>query len=105
MRAIDSAAIEQHLRENGKIVGGREQARVPGYAAHKAGSRIVHDAPEHRSAGAMLVLRGGNARAERCGGREQSVLHAQRPEDVLRAVDVQRSRRKRGAQFPPRSQN
>ena len=60
----------------------------------------MHDAPKHRPAAAVLVLRGGNARAERGGGLEQSVFHAQRLEDVLRAVDVQRLAGNAAHNFP-----
>ena len=81
------AARQHHLRELGEVVGGGEHAGLARDAAHAIGERIVDVAPAQL--GALEVGR-GDAVLQRSRRQEGGVAHAERLEDVLGAVDLQR---------------
>ena len=81
------AAGQHHLRELGEVVGGGEHAGLARDAAHAVGERIVDVAPAQLGA---LEIRRCDAVLERGRRQEGGVAHAERLEDVLGGVDVER---------------
>ena len=84
----DLVAAQHIFCEFGKIVGCREEAGVAGDSAHAARGGIVDDAAQHFAI--LIVLRGRYARRPLCGRKKACVFHAERREDVLAGVLVER---------------
>ena len=80
------AAGQHHLRELREIVGGGESAGMARNAAHAIGDRILDLAPAQFAAFDV----GRRDAVPRCGRPEGGVAHAERLEDVLGGVGVQR---------------
>src|SRR5581483_7185384 len=76
------AAVEDHLGEHGEVGRGAEQTGMTGHAAQGVRVLVVHLTAE-RVATWWSDLGGGNAVAERVGGAEERVRHAERLEDAL----------------------
>ncbi len=81
--------VQHRLRELRQVVRGREHSGVSSHSAHGSRRGIVHDPPQHGS-GTLVVLGGSNARGpglrriERCHG------HAERAEDKVLRVLIER---------------
>ena len=91
------AVVEQHAAEDRQVGRGAEQPRVAGDAVHPPRGRIVNDAPQHLAAWAVArvavrraALRRRDPRDQRRRRIEHRVFHAERLEDVLLGVLVER---------------
>ena len=90
--AVELAAVEQHLAEAHVVGGGRGQAAAAG--EELGGLEVVGAAAEALRA-RPACRRGCSCRPARTGGLfgrhpERGVLHAERPEDALLQVLVER---------------
>jgi hypothetical protein len=81
------AACQHHLGEPGEVFGRGECAGMACHPAHAIGDGILHLAPAQLAA---LDVGGRDAIPERGRGQERRVAHAERLEDVLGRVHVQR---------------
>ena len=85
--ALNLAAIDEHLGQEGQVVGRGKDAGITGYPAHAVGGGIGHYAPAQT---APLIVGGGDAGFQGRRRQERRVLHAQGLEDLTFAEDVQR---------------
>ena len=81
------AAIDEHLGQEGQVVGRGKDAGITGHAAHAIRGGIGHHAPAQP---APLVVGGGDAGFQGRGRQKRRVLHAQGLEDLTFAENVQR---------------
>ncbi len=85
--ALNLAAMDEHLGQEGQVVGRGKDAGMTGHPAHAIRSGIGHHAPAQP---APLVVGGGDAGFQGRRRQERRVLHAQGLEDLTFAEDVQR---------------
>ena len=86
--ASQRALVQHHFTEPCQVIGGRKHSRVPCYAAHEARRVIVHHAAQHVPI--LQPLGGRYARAQRRRRIEHRLFHAQRSEDAIARVLVER---------------
>jgi hypothetical protein len=89
-RIQDALVAQQRLGETGQVVGRAEQSGMACDAAHASGGRVVHDAPQLRARQALGRRDAWNQSGRRSKAR---VEHAQRRQDALPDVAVQRHSR------------
>src|SRR5208337_1281496 len=81
------AAVQEHLNEDGQVVGGGKDPGMPGHPAHPISSGVLHFTPAQA---AGLYVAGGNLLLLALRRPEGGVLEAQGPKDLLGAVYIQR---------------
>ncbi len=79
--ALKRALVQDHLTQNGQIVGGGEDPGIAGHPAQSIGRGVLHRAPAH--------IRGRDAIFQGRTGQKSGVAHAQRAKNLLGAIDVQ----------------
>ena len=85
--ALNLAAIDEHLGQQGQVVGRGKDAGMTGHPAHAIRGGVGHHAPAQP---APLVVGGGDAGFQGRRRQKRRVLHAQGLEDLTFAENVQR---------------
>ncbi len=88
-RQYGCTTVEHRLGELRQVVSGRKYSGVTGHSTHRSRRGIVHHAAQH-SSGALVVLGGSNARRPGLRRIEGRHRHAERAEDIVLRVLIER---------------